>query len=135
MKLATQKREGRPRNGLAENQNQQQMQDRGFVLPEANIVETKDAFIVTVEMPGVNADGLEITLENNVLAIIGRRKDAPVSGTVLIRESRPQDFRRVFEVAPSIETGNIQARMNQGVLTLELPKAEKVKPRKIAVSA
>jgi HSP20 family protein len=130
MNVATHKRG----NQTSTNGQREQQAERGFVLPEANIVERKDRFVVTAEMPGVDKDGLELTLENNVLTIVGRRKDQNPAGTVLFRESTQRDFRRVFELAPSIDGDKIQARIEQGILTLELPKAEKVKPRKIAVS-
>lgn len=131
MNVATQKRGDR-----TEKNGQRELQaERGFALPEADIVEVKDMFLVTMEMPGVDKTGLEITLENNVLTIVGHRKEVVPAGMVLFRESVSRDFRRVFELAPSIDGGKINARIEQGVLTLELPKAEKVKPRKIAVSA
>jgi HSP20 family protein len=133
MNLATQKRENRSTSNNT--REAAAPAERGFVLPQADIVETKDSFVVTVEMPGVNKEGLEISLENNVLTIIGRRGERGVGGTLLFRESTPRDFRRVFELAPSINTDKVQARITNGVLTLELPKAEKVKPRKITVSA
>jgi HSP20 family molecular chaperone IbpA len=50
------------------------------------------------------------------------------------RESRPENFRRSFELDPSIDAGKISAKIEQGVVTLTLPKAEQVKPRKIAIS-
>jgi len=50
------------------------------------------------------------------------------------RESRPHHYRRSFEIDPSIDSGKINARINQGIVTLTLPKAEAVKPRKITVS-
>jgi HSP20 family protein len=53
---------------------------------------------------------------------------------VLYRESRPSDYRRVFELDPAIDSSKISAKMEQGVLTLTLPKTEKVKPRKIEIS-
>ncbi|MGZ5020610.1 MAG: Hsp20/alpha crystallin family protein, partial [Chthoniobacterales bacterium] len=57
-----------------------------------------------------------------------------ISGTVLHRESRRENFRRSFELDPSINAGKISAKIEQGVVTLTLPKAEQVKPRKITVS-
>lgn len=108
-------------------------QPEEFILPGVNIHETKDGYILEVEMPGVNKDGLEITLENNELTIVGRRTDETVSGELLFGERSAAHFRRVFELDPAIDTGRINAKMNQGVLTLTLPKSEKVKPRKIAV--
>jgi len=50
------------------------------------------------------------------------------------RESRPENFRRVFEIDPSIDADKISAKIDQGLVTLTLPQAEHVKPRKIAVS-
>jgi HSP20 family protein len=104
-----------------------------FVSPVVNISETKDSYVLEAEMPGVNKDGLEITLENNELAIIGRRSAETVSAEPLFRERSTAHFRRVFELDPAIDTGRINATVNQGVLTLTLPKSERVKPRKIAV--
>lgn len=104
-----------------------------FVSPEVNIFEKKDGYVLEAEMPGVNKNGLEITLEDNELTIIGHRNLQPPGGAPLFRESHQADFRRVFELDPAIDTGKISARMDQGILTLTLPKSEKVKPRKISV--
>ena len=105
-----------------------------YVLPPVNIREEKDAYILEAEMPGVNKDSLEITLEGTELTLTGHRVHARAPGEVLIQEQRLADFRRVFEVDPTIDGGGIKASMNQGVLTLTLPKSERVKPRKIAVN-
>jgi HSP20 family protein len=105
-----------------------------YVAPEVNIFETKDGYALQAEMPGVNKDGLEITLEGNEITITGRRTQETVSGEVLFRERSAADFRRVFELDPAIDTANISARMDQGILTLTLPKSERVKPRKITVT-
>src|SRR6185436_4453995 len=134
MNVATQKRESRENQTPNGSRDLARQSERGFVLPEANILETKDNFVVTVEMPGVSQEGLDLTLEDNVLTIVGRRKDDAPKGAVLFRESQPRDFRRVFELAPSIDGEKVQARIAHGVLRLELPKAEKVKPKKIAVT-
>jgi len=104
-----------------------------YVAPEVNIVETKDGYVLEAEMPGVSKKGLEITLEGNEITITGHRQVEEIGGEALLRESRVADFRRVFELDPAIDTSKINARMDQGVLTLTLPKSEKVKPRKITV--
>jgi HSP20 family protein len=109
-------------------------QERPFVSPNVNIVENKEGYVLEAEMPGVAKDGLEINLEENVLTIVGRRRAEPTTGNLLYRESNPADYRRVFELDPSIEAGKISAQIEQGVLTLTLPKAERVKPRRITVS-
>lgn len=104
-----------------------------YIAPDVNIYETKDGYGLEAEMPGVNKDGLEITLEGHEITIIGRRAPEGVNGEPLFRERHTADFRRVFELDPAIDTAKISARMNQGVLFLSLPKSEEVKPRKITV--
>jgi len=106
---------------------------RAYVSPDVNIFETRENYTLEAEMPGVTKDTLEVTLEGNCLTLVGRRSDEPLTGTLLCQESRPADFRRVFELDPTIDAKGIRAQMNQGVLTLELPKAEAVKPRRITV--
>jgi len=126
MKLATKQTEGVSK--------ETHVVERPYLSPPVNIVETKDAYLLEAEMPGVNKNGLEITLEGNVLTFVGRRADEALPGAALCyRESKPADFRRMFEIDPGIDTGKIGAKMEQGVLTLTLPKAEKAKPRRIAV--
>jgi HSP20 family protein len=106
---------------------------REFVTPGVNILETADAYVLEAEMPGVNKTGLNINVEGNILTLLGRRQ-AVEGANLLYRESGPRDFRRVFELDPSIETAKITARMEQGLLSVTLPKAEKVKPQRIAVN-
>ncbi len=105
-----------------------------YLTPLANILETEDGYVLEAEMPGVNKDGLEVTVENRELTIIGRRAGAERGGREVYRESPASDYRRTFELDPSIDTTKVTAKMEQGLLTLHLPKAEVVKPRKIAVN-
>lgn len=107
---------------------------RALIRPEVNIFETKDGYVLEADLPGVNKDGLEITLEGNLLEIVGHRTSEAPKAHLLYRESRDADFHRVFELDPSIDSAKISAKVEQGILTLLLPKAEKIKPRKIAVS-
>ena len=103
-------------------------------MPVVNIFETRDGYALEAEMPGVGKNGLEITLEGNEIAIVGRRATEPVNGELLLRECPVADYRRVFELDPAIDTNKISAKMEQGMLTLARPKSERVKPRKITVS-
>ena len=106
---------------------------REYVSPYVNIYETKEGYVLEAEMPGVNKDGLELTLEGNEITIIGhRRADAP-HGTRLMGERALADYRRIFELDPAIDASKISARMDKGVLMLTLPKSEQVKPRQIKV--
>jgi len=122
---ATVQKEARPAQARPERQE--------YVLPEVDIFETKDGYVLEAEMPGVNKAGLEITLEGNEITIIGHRHNETAPGDLVLRERRLADYRRVFELDPAIDTNKVSAKMEQGVLTLTLPKSERVKPRKIAV--
>ena len=105
-----------------------------FITPPASVTEIADGYMLEIEMPGVKKDGLEISFENNELTIIGRRSLPAVEGTPIHHESRPENFRRTFELDPSIDGGKISAKIDQALVTLTLPKAEHVKPRKVTVS-
>jgi HSP20 family protein len=123
-------------NAVAEKQKQNKTAttaERPFVAPDVNIYETDDGYVLQAEMPGVTKEGLEITLEGNALTFVGRRGEETVPGNPLYRESRGTNYRRVFELDPAIDTAKIGAEMRQGMLTLKLPKAERVKPRKIEI--
>jgi HSP20 family protein len=118
---------------VRENRSTDRAQREQFVAPAASVIEDGDAYTLEVEMPGVNKEGLEISVENNELVITGRRSLPTAEGTLLHRESRPENYRRSFEIDPSIDIGKVSAKIEQGVVTLHLPKAEHVKPRKISV--
>jgi len=119
---------------VRENRDSELRQNEHFVAPIASIIEDGEGYMLQVEMPGVNEDGLDVSVENNELTIIGRRSLPTVEGTLIHRESRREDYRRAFELDPSIDADKISAKIDQGVVTLTLPKAEQVKPRKIKVS-
>lgn len=105
-----------------------------YLTPRVAIVETKDAYRLEAEMPGVNKEGLEVLLDNHELTILGRRTAKTLEANYLYRESKPAEYRRVFELDPAIDADKIDAKIEQGVLTLVLPKSEHVKPRKVVVT-
>src|SRR5262245_11591368 len=104
------------------------------VLPAVNITARNDEYLLEVEMPGVNTEGLEISVEGNELTIDGKRHPEQVTAEVVSPESAEADYRRVFEISWDIDTGKISAEMHQGIVKLHLPKAERVKPRKIKIA-
>lgn len=122
------------RENRTENRTNGQLATEQFVAPVATVLENANGYLLQVEMPGVNKEGLEMWVENNELTIIGRRSLPTLQGNVIHRESRRENFRRSFELDPSIDAAKIGAKIEQGVVTLTLPKAEQVKPRKITVS-
>lgn len=119
---------------VREDRHTEPRQTEQFVVPMASVLEDADGYVLRVEMPGVNKEGLEISLEDNELTVIGRRSLPAIDGTLVHHESRRENFRRTFELDPSIDGNRIRAKTEQGILTLTLPKAEHVKPRKITVS-
>ncbi|HEX4265497.1 MAG TPA: Hsp20/alpha crystallin family protein [Verrucomicrobiae bacterium] len=105
-----------------------------YVAPNVNIFETQEGYVLEAEMPGVGKEGLDVTLEGTEITITGRRSPETVTGQPLFRERNTADYRRVFELDPAIDTAKVSAKVTQGILTVTLPKSERVKPRKIAVN-
>jgi HSP20 family protein len=112
-----------------------EVQDRGFLSPAVNIVETTDGYMLEAEMPGVNKSGLEVLLQGTELTLVGKRDTEVHGAETVYRETSPRDFRRTFVLDPGIDTSKIQAKMENGILTLNLPKAEQLKPRRIKIAA
>jgi HSP20 family protein len=104
-----------------------------FVTPPANLHHNGDGYTLEVEMPGVAKDGVEITIEDGKLTIVGHRASAPAEGRQVYSERSAAEYRRVFDLDPGIDTGKVSASMDQGLLTVRLHKAETAKPRKITV--
>ena len=117
-----------------ENRDADRAQAEQFIAPPASVIEAGNGYTLELEMPGVTKDGLDIFVENNELTIIGRRSLPQIEGMLIHHESRPDNFRRTFELDPSIDGDKISAKIDQGLVTLTMPKAEHVKPRKITVS-
>ena len=87
--------------------NDQRQATEQFITPAATVLESADGYTLEVEMPGVSKENLEMWVENSELTILGRRSMASVEGTLLHRESRPENFRRSFEIDPSIDASKI----------------------------
>lgn len=103
--------------------------------PAYTITETDTAWAVTVQLPGVAKDGLELTAEENRLALRGRRTWTPPAGwTQLQRESDDAPFLLTLEHDNTVNVDAIRAELQDGILRLTLPKVEALKPRKIAIA-
>ncbi len=104
-----------------------------FIAPRTNLHQDAGDYVLEVEMPGVTKEGIEVTVEDGKLTLIGHRA-AAASGAKVIYSERPYaEYRRVFDLDPSIDPEKITASVEQGLLTLRLQKAETAKPRKIAI--
>jgi HSP20 family protein len=104
-----------------------------YFTPVVNLHQDADGFTLEVEMPGVGKQGVEVTVEDGKLILGGHRTPAADFGKAVHRERAAGEYRRVFDLDPSIDASRISARIEQGLLTVHLPKTEAVKPRKITV--
>ena len=103
-----------------------------YVRPAVDIYETLEGLVVKADLPGVAKDGLDLRDENNLLSIRGRA-DHAAAGEPLYREYELAHFFRQFELSDRVDQSKITAELKNGVLTLNLPKAEEAKPRRIEV--
>lgn len=104
--------------------------------PALDVSETEDGYIVEAAVPGLKPEDLEITLENNVLTIKGetRQEKSEKQQHFHRVERRYGSFQRTISLPTTVKSDAINAALENGVLRLEVPKAEEVKPRKINVS-
>jgi len=115
----------------------ERMRQGPVFVPHVDIVEESDKLLVFADMPGVKTQDLDINYERGLLTIYGRvapRQD-PEHVRHVRREYEVGDFYRSFRIGEGIDSGKITAEMSQGVLTLNLPKSEKARPRRIEVKA
>jgi len=109
---------------------------QSYFVPATDVYETQEALTLLAEMPGVKPDGLEVTVEDNVLVIRGQPVAAAGDdGNVLLKEFEVGEFYRAFQLPADYDTAKIEASIKQGVLTLRLPKSDRLKPRRIEVKA
>jgi len=103
-------------------------------MPNADIFDTEDALTVVLEMPGVDRDNINISIENGVLTVEGKINFAKYEGLQPVySEYNVGPYRRSFRISSRIDQDKISAEMRDGVITLMLPKAEEAKPRRIEV--
>ena len=117
----------------AEESNLPATRDEGrYLIPPVDIYETEAGLTVVADLPGVKKEDLDIQVDDGVLTIRGK-VTADSAGTALYQEYELMNFFRQFELSDEVDQEKIQANLSGGVLTLSLPKAEKAKPKKIAV--
>jgi len=104
--------------------------------PDVDIVERKDDIVVMADMPGVDKNSVDVTLENNVLTIYGKvEAEIPEKHKLYISEYGVGDYQRVFNINEEIDRDKIEATVKNGVLKIILPKSEALKTKKIEVKA
>jgi HSP20 family protein len=105
-----------------------------FFIPQTDIVENLESLVITMDLPGVKKEDVNIKLENNVLEIDGRIDYQPYEKlNPVYAEYNIGNYARKFTVSHAVDTRNIDAVLADGVLTLTLLKAPEAKPRQITV--
>jgi HSP20 family molecular chaperone IbpA len=104
--------------------------------PRVDIYEIENETVLLADMPGVDETSVEVTLEKNLLTIVGRVLHKSLDGFELAyAEYRVGNYKRTFAVSDDIDRENIEATVKNGVLRLVLPKSEAVKARRIEVQS
>ena len=103
--------------------------------PLVDIYEEEDKFVIKAEIPDVDKKDIDITIEDNVLTIKGEKKfeKEEKKENYLRAERFYGTFRRSFTLPTSVEKDKIKAKLDKGVLTIEIPKKEETKPKKISI--
>ena len=105
-----------------------------YYVPATDIYETPDALLVVMDMPGVHADGVDVRLERDVLTVEGRINDGSYHDLEPVYvEYDVGHFSRTFTLSRVVDPDSIRASLADGVLTIELAKAEHAKRRRIPV--
>jgi HSP20 family protein len=100
-----------------------------------DVAENEDGYIVKASLPGIKADDVELTLEDNVLTVKGETKSDETidEAQYHVRERRYGSFSRSIRFPVLVKSDAVQAHFEDGVLTLNVPKAEEVKPKRIEI--
>lgn len=104
-------------------------------MPTTDIYETEDSLILVMEMPGVDKESLSVNIENDQLQLEGKIELANYEGLEPVyTEYSIGHYKRTFTLSNRIDQDKISATFSDGLLTLNLPKAQELKPRKISIS-
>lgn len=106
---------------------------RAIIQPPCSICEDDGKVNLYIEMPGVEKDGIQVSVEKNELIISGKASKTEVEGTYLINERHSGDYRKRFIIDDTIDREKIDASMNNGILSLILHTKESAKPKKIEI--
>lgn len=104
------------------------------LVPQVDICEDNDFVSLFADLPGVGKDGLNLQIEKDTLQILGKRTASSADQTRNYYTEMPaKDYYRAFTIGEEIDRERISAQLNNGVLKVMLPKAERAKPKKIDI--
>ena len=105
-----------------------------WVAPLVDIYETQDDYFLTANMPGVSKEDIKIKLEDGHLVIMGRVNfDEALNRKYVLKELESGNFYRRFKISEGIDESKIDAKLENGVLSVVLPKHERLKPKNIEI--
>jgi HSP20 family molecular chaperone IbpA len=114
----------------------ERIQARRVYVPQVDILESEQALLLVADMPGVDENGVDITVEKNILTIKGAVvAEVPAGYKLSYEEYGVGDYERSFTLPNEIDREGIQATIKEGVLTLTLPKVKQALARKVTVVA
>jgi HSP20 family molecular chaperone IbpA len=104
-----------------------------FYRPNVDIVEKPEELVLLADVPGAKGDQVDIHFEDGTLSLHAKVEPRRENGDYLLQEYGVGDYWRTFEISEAIDASKISAEYADGVLTLHLPKADAVKPRRIEI--
>lgn len=102
--------------------------------PLADVSETDDAYVVEVELPGVKRDDVTIDLVGSELVVSGEHREKERQGLLRHRTRRVGRFHYRVQLPEAVDGDDVEARLEDGVLSIHVPKSEAAKPRRIAIT-
>jgi HSP20 family protein len=107
---------------------------RMLLNPSIDIYETAEGLVLYADLPGVNSEGLDLQVQDNRLALFGRVEGTMGPTEMLHQEYQIGDYLRSFILSDEVNHEKISARLNNGVLRVELPRTARTEPRRIEIS-
>ncbi len=103
---------------------------------DTDVLETSEAVLVKVNLPGVNREQIELSLERNILTLTTKLEEVTAEGTKVLWRERPSgEQKRVVQIPVRISHEGIEANLENGVLTVKIPKAADSQPKRIAINS
>jgi len=110
------------------------LERESWIAPLVDIYETKDDYFLSAQMPGVKKEDVKIKLEDGNLVIMGRIDyDTILSHKYALKETETGNYYRRFKISDSVDESRVDAKLDNGILNVKLPKHERVKPKTIEI--
>ena len=105
--------------------------------PRVNVYESQDGYALALDLPGMSKDKVDVQFGDNTVTIAGDRTTPPRGGTArLLRQERWEGgFQRIYRFPAKVNTGAAQAKLENGILLVRVPKAEEAKPKHIPIQS